>query len=388
MSNQTPTTRFGDLFLEPIRNGIYKSKEFHGRGQKVVNMGELFAFDFISDQPMKRVELNENELEKSLLRKYDLLFARRSLVLEGSGKCSLVLDVPEDTTYESSIIRVRMDPDKANPIYYYYYFISPMGRNNVISIASQTAVSGITGSNLGNLMVPFPAKEKQDEIAEKLFDYDKLIAVNAKKIKCLEDIAQKLYTEWFVNFKFPGHEKVKMVDSGTEFGMIPKGWEVENIGDLISRVPTGKKYDSKTALQIGNVPILDQGKSGIIGYHNGEASVNASEDNPVIVFANHTCYQNLIVFPFSTIQNVLPFRPNDDLDIYWTHYATKDIISFSDYKGHWPEYIAKKIVIPSKSLTCLFGEIIRSNYLLKNKLEIINNNLSKLREQQIKKLFV
>lgn len=53
---------FGELLSEPVRNGIYKKKEFHGRGQKIINMGELFAHDFISDQEMKRVELNHKEL--------------------------------------------------------------------------------------------------------------------------------------------------------------------------------------------------------------------------------------------------------------------------------------------------------------------------------------
>ena len=77
--------RFEKLFAEPQRNGIYKTKEFHGRGQKIINMGELFGYDFISDQEMKRVELTPKELEKFLVKDGDLLFARRSLVLEGSG---------------------------------------------------------------------------------------------------------------------------------------------------------------------------------------------------------------------------------------------------------------------------------------------------------------
>jgi type I restriction enzyme S subunit len=70
--------KFGDILAEPVRNGIYKKREFHGRGHKMVNMGELFAYGFISGQEMKRVELDDRERSKYLLQDGDLLFARRS----------------------------------------------------------------------------------------------------------------------------------------------------------------------------------------------------------------------------------------------------------------------------------------------------------------------
>ena len=61
------TWTFADLLAEPVRNGIYKKKEFHGRGRKMINMGELFSYDFISNQEMKRIELSEGKL-KSCIR--------------------------------------------------------------------------------------------------------------------------------------------------------------------------------------------------------------------------------------------------------------------------------------------------------------------------------
>src|SRR5260370_7878527 len=137
---------FDGLFREPLRNGVYKPKEFHGRGQKVINMGELFAHDFISDQEMKRVALNDRERAASLVQDGDLLFARRSLVLEGSVKCALVESPSAATTFESSIIRATLVTSKANPRFFFYFFRSPQGRGLVASIATRTAVSGITGS--------------------------------------------------------------------------------------------------------------------------------------------------------------------------------------------------------------------------------------------------
>lgn len=100
----------------PSRNGVYKTKEFHGRGSRIVNMGELFGYSFISNQDMKRVELTfERELEANSLEDGDLLFGRRSLIESGAGKCSLVVDPLDSLTFESSIIRVRLNKKVVNP---------------------------------------------------------------------------------------------------------------------------------------------------------------------------------------------------------------------------------------------------------------------------------
>ena len=127
MANEWTEVEFGDLLPDGTRNGIYKGKAFHGRGVKIVNMGELFAYPRLGDVPMKRVELSESEIEKSSLKVGDLLFARRSLVAEGAGKCAIVMDVNEPTTFESSIIRARPDGKIANSLFLYYLFNSPPG---------------------------------------------------------------------------------------------------------------------------------------------------------------------------------------------------------------------------------------------------------------------
>ncbi len=77
-----------------------------------------------------------------------------------------------------------------------------------------------------------PDIKTQARIASVLSVYDDLIENNEKRIKILEEMAERLYREWFVKFKFPGHEKVRLVDSGTEYGEIPEGWEVKQIQDL------------------------------------------------------------------------------------------------------------------------------------------------------------
>ena len=247
--------KFGDILSEPVRNGVYKKKEFHGRGLKIINMGELFAYNFISNQEMKRVELNPNEVSKSIVQDGDLLFARRSLVLEGSGKCSLVVHPSENLTFESSIIRARPDRTQADSKFYYYLFQSRLGRALMASIATQTAVSGITGSNLMQLKMPQPPLFEQRKITSILSAYDDLIENNTRRIKILEEMAQALYREWFVKFRFPGHDKVKMVES--ELGMVPEGWELVKLGDIsdinISSIKKGDKLDEINYIDISSV---------------------------------------------------------------------------------------------------------------------------------------
>ena len=164
MVGEWQTVRFERLLIEPVRNGIYKPKEFHGRGAKIVNMGELFAHPRLHSVPMKRVEMSSSEGERFLLSEGDLLFARRSLVAEGAGKCSIVLQIDEPTTFESSIIRARPNTSKAEPLYLYYFFNSVFGLHCLDTIRRQVAVSGITGSDLSQLEIPVPSLIEQRAI--------------------------------------------------------------------------------------------------------------------------------------------------------------------------------------------------------------------------------
>ena len=256
MSNSWAICAFEEFLAGPVRNGIYKKKEFHGRGQKIINMGDLFSFDFISSQEMKRIELNDRELANSLVKDGDLLFARRSLILEGSGKCSLVVHPSEDMTFESSVIRARLNPNKAIPRFYYYMFRSPQGRALISSIATGAVVSGIRGSELVMLKVPKPPLETQRKIAAILCNYDDLIENNTRRIKILEEMAGTIYREWFVEFRFPGHENVKMVES--ELGLIPDGWEVKQLGDMCN-VVMGQSPKSKFYNELGEGLPFHQG---------------------------------------------------------------------------------------------------------------------------------
>ena len=79
--------------------------------------------------------------------------------------------------------------------------------------------------------IPIPPLPTQRKIAAILSNYDDLIENNTRRIKILEEMAGTIYREWFVEFRFPGHENVKMVES--ELGLIPQGWEVVTASEAI-----------------------------------------------------------------------------------------------------------------------------------------------------------
>ena len=127
-------TPFSSVLSSPVRNGIYKTKEFHGSGVKIVNMGELFANPRLGAIPMRRVNLSKSEQRRFSVQAGDLIFARRSLVAEGAGRCCVILETDELTAFESSIIRARPDPTISDSLFLYYYFNSPQGLHSLDTI--------------------------------------------------------------------------------------------------------------------------------------------------------------------------------------------------------------------------------------------------------------
>lgn len=219
------TVEFEKLYAEPSRNGLYKPKEFHGSGVRIVNMGEMFAFPLIGDQEMQHLSVTDDEFNKFGLQAGDLLFARRSLVEEGAGKCSLIMKHEDPMVFESSMIRVRLNKELCNPQFYYYYFKSPTGRSRIESIITGAAQKGIRGSELSQLRVHNPPVSTQQRIAEILSNYDRLIDINNRRIALLEESTHLLYKEWFVKLRFPGYEEVA-IENG-----VPEEWEKLAIDD-------------------------------------------------------------------------------------------------------------------------------------------------------------
>lgn len=220
--------KFEELYLEPTRNGLTRPSKDRGKGLKMINMGEMFAHPRINNPPMELVQVSEKEFSNFSIKSGDLIFARQSLIAEGAGKCSIVIDAPEPTVFESHLIRLRLDKSKADANYYYYFFSSEIGRGMVQGMVMEVAASGIRGSDLAKLKVLYPPIPTQRRIASILSAYDELIEVNNQRIKLLEETARELYKEWFVRMRFPDHKQAKFVKG------VPEGWEVCKLGELVS----------------------------------------------------------------------------------------------------------------------------------------------------------
>lgn len=231
---------FETLFEIPLRNGVTKPKKVRGEGYKMVNMGELFSYPIIDNIPMDRVPLTSLEEKNSLLKKGDLLFARQSLVRSGAGQCSIFMNDNEKICFESHLIRCRLDRNKANPLFYFYFFRSYLGRNIIDTIIEQGAgASGIRGSDLCKLNIPYINLQKQNDIANKLFSLDQKITLNTQTNQTLEQIAQAIFKHWFIDFA-PVRAKANALASGAS----PEQAELATMASL-----SGKTLAEITALQ-------------------------------------------------------------------------------------------------------------------------------------------
>ena len=164
----------------------------------MIAMGEIFAYSRIPCIKMDRVPVTEKELNSSSIIVGDILFARQSLTLEGAGKCSIVTEISEPTVFESHLIRVRVNPQIADPFYVYYYFNSSVGRNKVKGIVEQVAAAGIRGSDLVKLTIPLPDIDSQRSIAMLLRKLDEKREINNRINDNLYQQAMALFTETFL----------------------------------------------------------------------------------------------------------------------------------------------------------------------------------------------
>lgn len=187
--------KFEELYLLPSKNGLTKPTAIRGNGYKMINMGELFQYNKIGDIPMALVPLSKNEKKLNDIQVGDLLFARQSLVVSGAGKCSIVVNVPEYTTFESHIIRVRLNKELVNPMFYYYYLQSD--NSPVKSIINYQNQAGIKGSDLAKITVIMPSLEEQNQIVAKIEKEEKAIEECKKLIELHQNkINTKIQSIW------------------------------------------------------------------------------------------------------------------------------------------------------------------------------------------------
>ena len=160
--------------------------------------------------------------------------------------------------FERNIALLHPNKD-IEPRFLYYSLKNPAFYKGVEIVANGSAQKLIPLSKLKDLKILVPDKEAQRHIADILSAYDDLIENNQRQIKLLEEAAQRLYKEWFVDLNFPGHENTKIVDG------VPEGWRISSIYDVFD-IKYGKNLPTSKITKAGQYPVY--GASGVIGYYN------------------------------------------------------------------------------------------------------------------------
>ena len=371
-----------------------------------------------------------------ILKEDDLIITMTDLSKQGDtlGYSALVPSIyGKKMLHNQRIGLVEFKNNELDKYYLYFLLRSHEYRSYILGCSTGSTVRHTSPSKIVSFKFVKPDLETQKKIASKLLSLENKIDLNTQINQTLEQIAQVLFKSWFVDFD-PVRAKVQALSDGMSLEQaelaamqaisgktpeeltalsqtqpnryaelaetakafpcemveidgveVPKGWEVKRIEEVIKKIPVGKKYSSKTAFSEGLVPILDQGRSGIIGYHNDEPGVKASIEEPIIVFANHTCYMRLISYDFSAIQNVFAFK-GKECNLYWLYLATLGKQEFVEYKGHFPDFLIKEIIVLPEELTELFGKYVKESLskIFINDRE--NSNLAKIRDLLLPKL--
>ena len=264
-----------------------------------------------------------------------------------------------------------------------YYVLSDQNFFNYDTVTSKgTKMPRGTPNAIMKYLVPDIDVNTQKKFVSILSAYDNLIENNNKRIKTLEQMAENLYKEWFVRFRFPGHETTPFENG------IPKGWKIEKIKNCVKRLPFGKTYKEAELEKEGSIIVIDQSTEPFIGYHNDVAAHQANAKNPIILFGDHSCKFVLMTRDFSLGENIVPFISYNDeiVNPYYLFFATHKIIETTEYKRHWGEFVNKKILIPTIDLQ---KEFARTSTSIKSQLEQLlleNQNLIKQRDLLLPRL--
>lgn len=268
---------------------------------------------------------------------------------------------------------------KGNFPRYVYYFLQMM---HLEQYNAGAGVPTLNQNHLHSLKIKIHEKKLQQKIASILSSYDRLIENNTRRIRLLEQMAENLYKEWFVRFRFPEHEKVEMVNG------LPKGWKVEKIKECVKRLPFGRTYKAKELSQDGEVIVIDQSTSDFLGFHNNTPDHHATFNSPIILFGDHSCKFCLMTRDFSLGENIIPFISKDtkQIDNYYLYFATHKLIVTEEYKRHWGRLSSMKILIPTINIQQKFNKLIIKNEKMKKLLFIQNQHLTRQRDLLLPRL--
>ncbi len=224
----------------------------------ISNINSMNQLDF-SDTMFVPKEYYQSLDEKRKVRKGDVLYS-----VVGSFGIPVLIKEERPFVFQRHIAILRPKEDIVDSGFLFYTMLSRDFYAKADAVAIGAAQRTVSLGSLRNIKIDVPSLESQKHIADILSAYDDLIENNQKQIKLLEEAAQRLYKEWFVDLRFPGHENTKIVDG------IPEGWSVY-------------PFSSKVDIMSGGTP-----KTSIPDYYNGKIPFYTPKDSDGAFFAYKT----------------------------------------------------------------------------------------------------
>ena len=286
--------------------------------------------------------------------------------------CGNVKYVSGKSYMSEHAIVAKTNPNHNNKYFAYKLSLAKLGR-----FSGQAAQPGLSVTKLLRLKFEMPSKQYQDRIASILSAYDSLIENNTKRIRLLEKMAENLYKEWFVRFRFPGYEKAEMENG------LPKGWKVEALENLLD-IRYGKDHKK---LDDGDVPIY--GSGGIIRYGNTSLYKGSSVLIPRKGSLNNIIY---VEGKFWTVDTMFYSVPKKNNICFYLYYVLS-MVDMTAYNAGaaLPSMTTAilnrmKVVLPDGDALKRFEGLLQVYYKQKRNLQHQNTLLARRRDLLLPRL--
>ena len=351
--------KLGELY--EVHNGLSKGRQFFGTGFPFLTFSNVFNNWFLPEQLESLVQTTDKEREACSIKAGDVFITRTSETMDELGMSSVALKDYPNATYNGFTKRLRPKTDRVFPRYMGYYLRTPKFRGQFMAFSSMTTRASLANNDLLNMEVELPPMDIQKNIATILSRYDSLIENYQKQIKLLEEAAQRLYKEWFIDLHFPGHENTNIIDG------VPEGWEMKKVGEIAIISAGGDKPDVVTEEQTTEcqVPIYSNGttKEGLYGYTNKSSNTAGS----ITVSARGSIgFACLRMHDYFSIVRLISIKPQNNVDLMYLFQFTKVHTFMSNGAAQQqltvPMVKAIDVVYPAESLLEAFENVVLPLY--------------------------
>lgn len=375
--------KLGELY--EVHNGLSKGRQFFGTGFPFLTFSNVFNNWFLPEQLESLVQTTDKEREACSIKAGDVFITRTSETMDELGMSSVALKDYPNATYNGFTKRLRPKTDRVFPRYMGYYLRTPKFRGQFMAFSSMTTRASLANNDLLNMEVELPPMDIQKNIATILSRYDSLIENYQKQIKLLEEAAQRLYKEWFIDLHFPGHENTNIIDG------VPEGWEMKKVGEIAIISAGGDKPDVVTEEQTTEcqVPIYSNGttKEGLYGYTNKSSNTAGS----ITVSARGSIgFACLRMHDYFSIVRLISIKPQNNVDLMYLFQFTKVHTFMSNGAAQQqltvPMVKAIDVVYPAESLLEAFENVVLPLYKKVQSLQSQLRLLTEARDRLLPKL--